>query len=156
MQVKLMDILTVRKGIICHQINPYAMGAGLALLIKKKWPVHYKDFEDWKKYRQNTGLGDVVFSQPNEWSQLPGWDDLTIAGMCAQPRYGPRGQRWTDYEAFRRCLDRVYEFTQAYDGYTDVYIPWKIGCGLGGGDWRVIESLIEKHLPDAILCKLGG
>jgi hypothetical protein len=108
------------------------------------------DFEDWKKYRQGTGLGDVIFTYPKEW------DDFIIAGMCAQPRYGPRSQCWTDYDALRQCLDKVFQLTQEHDGNTDVFIPWKIGCGLGGGDWKVVEGLIDEHIPDAILCKLGG
>lgn len=126
------------------------MGAGLALQIRKKWPVHNMDFESWKKYRKGIGLGDVIYTYPEEW------DDFVIAGMCAQPRYGPRSQCWTDYSALRECLDKVFQFTQEHDGFDNVYIPWKIGCGLGGGDWRVVESLIDEHIPDAILCKLGG
>ncbi len=151
MQVKLMDILTVRKGIICHQINPYAMGAGLALAIRKKWPVHYMDFESWKKYRKGTGLGEVVFTYPHEW------DDFVIAGMCAQPRYGPRSQCWTDYAALGECLDKVFQFAREQeDGPFEIFIPWKIGCGLGGGNWKIVESLIDEYIPNAILCKLGG
>jgi len=33
------DILTVKKGYVCHQVNIQGiMGAGLALQIKNKWP----------------------------------------------------------------------------------------------------------------------
>ena len=147
MQVRLMDILTVRKGIICHQINPWKMGAGLALMIRKKWPIHYFDFQDWKKHRQEDPLGRVLYTWVDK--------DLIIAGLCAQPRYGRGVTVYTNYRALELCLEQVYGFTQE-SGMEPVYIPWKIGCGLGGGQWSIVEGLIDKFIPDAILCKLGG
>ena len=27
---------------------------------------------------------------------------------------------------------------------TDIYIPYKIGCGLGGADWGIVQEIIEK------------
>lgn len=148
MQVKLMDILTVRKGIICHQINPWKMGAGLALAIRKRYPQHYEDFEDWKKYRTGDPTGYVLFTQLDV--------GFVVAGLCAQPRYGRgAGIAYTNYRALGECFDKVYEYTQKH-GIEPVYIPWKIGCGLGGGLWHIVEDIIEAHLPDAILCKLGG
>lgn len=140
------DILNVRKGIICHQINPYVMGAGLARAIRAMYPVHYEDFERWKKDRQRIDLGDVLFTQINE--------DLIIAGLIAQAEYG-YDRCYTDYRAFTSCLLVVYNFSNDRN-IEHVYLPWKIGCGLAGGDWGRIESLIAQFLPDAILCKLGG
>lgn len=32
--------------------------------------------------------------------------------------------------------------------------PFKIGCGLGGGDWNVILGLIQKELSDKYTVEL--
>jgi len=34
-----------------------------------------------------------------------------------------------------------------------VYIPYKIGCDLAGGDWNIIEKIIEEDFPDAIIVR---
>jgi hypothetical protein len=40
---------------------------------------------------------------------------------------------------------------------TDIYIPYKIGCGLGGADWSLVEEIInktfEKSENDVYICK---
>ena len=40
------NLLDVKSGIICHQVNCIgAMGAGIALQIKNKWPVVFNDYK---------------------------------------------------------------------------------------------------------------
>jgi hypothetical protein len=29
-----------------------------------------------------------------------------------------------------------------------------MGCGLGGGSWRIVKDIIEENLSDAIICQL--
>jgi hypothetical protein len=40
---------------------------------------------------------------------------------------------------------------------TDIYIPYKIGCGLGGADWSIVQEIIhktfEKSENDVYICK---
>ena len=40
---------------------------------------------------------------------------------------------------------------------TDIYIPYKIGCGLGGADWVIVEDIIhntfEKSENNVYICK---
>ncbi|MBU4223261.1 MAG: hypothetical protein KKA10_16840, partial [Euryarchaeota archaeon] len=31
-----------------------------------------------------------------------------------------------------------------------VYAPWMFGCGLAGGDWSVVQSMIEALSPEVI------
>lgn len=35
-----------------------------------------------------------------------------------------------------------------------IAMPFKIGCGLGGGDWNVIFGLIQKELSDKYIVEL--
>jgi O-acetyl-ADP-ribose deacetylase (regulator of RNase III) len=40
------NLLEVKSGIICHQVNCIgAMGTGIALQIRNKWPVVFNDYK---------------------------------------------------------------------------------------------------------------
>ena len=147
------DILDIRYGIICQQVNMQGvMGAGLAKQIKQKWPVVFGLYQE-KLRNPRTTLGDVDFVSVNA--------GITVASIFAQRGYG-RGVRQTDYAALEMGLKAIAGFVRVpreqFPGYKiwDVYVPYGIGCGLGGGDWDVVSKLIEKYLPYAIVCKLPG
>jgi O-acetyl-ADP-ribose deacetylase (regulator of RNase III) len=142
------DILDVQKGIIVHQINPFTMGAGLALAIRKRYPKHYEDFVEWRKSNHlsaGNGLGRLVLTTH--------YAPLYIVGMCAQEEYGRKKKEYTDYDAFKGCLNIVDYLALKYN--TRLYIPYKIGCGLAGGKWSYILYYISHITPYAIICKLG-
>jgi len=49
------------------------------------------------------------------------------------------------YEAIKTCLRHVC--SKARELNATIHMP-KIGCGIAGGDWRVIELLIQKCLSN--------
>ena len=63
-----------------------------------------------------------------------------IANLCGQDDYG-RDKRYTDYEALQKCFDNVYYFCET-NNINRIALPYKMGCGLGGGDWNVVMSLL--------------
>ena len=129
------NILTSRADIICHQVNCQGvMGAGLAKQIRNKHPKVY-DHYIWhcKTFKPNL-LGNIILDSINE--------KQVIASLFAQDRYG-RDKRYTDYDAFEKCLKTIACFAKENEV---IALPYKIGCGLGGGDWDIILSLIEKEL----------
>jgi O-acetyl-ADP-ribose deacetylase (regulator of RNase III) len=138
MQTVRRDILTVEAGVIVHQVNSLGvMGAGLALQIRNRYASAYRD------YRAHTpALGEVLFS--------PVSPDLDIAHLCAQSSIG-RGRRRTDYRALRKGLKNVDLFAAELGRL--VYVPYRLGCGLAGGDWRVVREIIAETIPDAIVCR---
>jgi O-acetyl-ADP-ribose deacetylase (regulator of RNase III) len=145
-----MDITEVTKGTIAHQVNCQGvMGAGLAKQIKFKWPKVFLDYQDKCSRATNRGedpMGHVQYVQID-----PG---LLVANCFAQRYYGyaPGGgiQKHTSYGALAMCLEEL-----AHPGIQQpVYIPFGIGCGLGGGDWTKVSALIEMLCPKVIICKL--
>lgn len=78
-------------------------------------------------------------------------DGKVIVNMFAQSNYGYDGKLYTDYTAFQSCLKRIKLTVPA--GET-IAMPFKIGCGLGGGDWNVIFGLIQKELSDKYTVEL--
>lgn len=132
------DILAVSHGVICHQVNcKHVMGAGLAAAIRKKYPRHYEDYMSRAAH-----LGGLAFTQVN--------NDLYIVGVYGQQEYG-RDKRYTDYDALEKGLIAVGTFAQSLG--LPVYLPYGIGCGLAGGDWEIVKTIVDKALPDAIVIK---
>ncbi len=137
------DILTVSEGIICHQVNTKGvMGAGLALAIKTKWPEAYEHYRsEYEAGRLN--LGEVVLSAVD--------NPLWVAHLAAQESYGSGVQ--TDYVAFRASLRHLRLLRDNVLRGLDIYLPYRIGCGLAGGDWDTVLAIIKEELPDAIICR---
>jgi O-acetyl-ADP-ribose deacetylase (regulator of RNase III) len=70
--------------------------------------------------------------------------DLWVANMVAQHGMtaGPEGPP-IRYEAVRTCLAKVAELAQERDA--SVHMP-RIGCGLAGGKWEMIEPIIADEV----------
>ncbi len=146
------DIINVKYGIVCHQVNAKGvMGAGLARLIRIRWMNAYHNY----LAAYNSGrlkLGEVIFS-----NVIGNDHKLQVASMCAQKYYGDSEKTsivYTDYHAFKLCLTKVKAWhITCIDGKLPIYFPYGIGCGLAGGNWSTIEQLIASHFPQAILVK---
>lgn len=128
-----MDILNITTGVIIHQVNcQHVMGAGLALQIRNKYPQHYQDYMN-----STLKLGTLITTRIN--------NQFGIIGMCAQQSYG-RHKRQTDYKAFEQCLNQI-KILHDKAPSIKYYMPYKIGCGLAGGDWDIISQLITDICP---------
>ena len=143
------NILNIEKGVICHQVNCQGvMGAGLALQIKNKWSNVYGQYKDcYDKGFVVLGNALVVSVDPN----------IYVANLCAQNFYGRKhGVIYTDYDALDSCLKSLATWHQKFNPDLPVYIPYKMSCGLAGGDWEKVVSIIETYIPEAVVMKLGG
>ena len=132
------DILNVKNGIICHQVNYYgAMGAGIAAAIAERilTPEQYQTYTEYCNRAGRAALGTVQF--------LGCSDGLIVANMFCQDEalanalYGTI----TDYDAMERCFTRVRGMARLQK--KPVYIPHNIGCGIAGGDWKVVKGIIQ-------------
>jgi hypothetical protein len=81
-----------------------------------------------------------------------------VANFFSQDEYYPRDKCHTNYDAFRECCIRLKEFLKDKE-YT-VGFPYKIGCGLAGGDWNVVYKIIEEVFVDydgnILICEYNG
>lgn len=129
------NLLSVSKGIICHQTNCIGvMGGGIALQIKNKWPIVFKAyrnecdiFKDDPK-RLLSHVQDVVVN-----------DELIVANCYGQ--VFPGNGLMTDYNAWDIILDKLGDLSHFFN--LDLHFPWMIGCGLAGGDWNIMQKKIE-------------
>lgn len=127
------DILTEptrdKITLICHQVNCRGvMGAGLAKQIRNKWPVV---FDEYVKVCFPGRLGD--FQSVKVASRL------YVVNLFGQLNYG-RDKRQTNYAALGSALFRAM---QCCPNGT-FRIPYGLGCGLAGGNWVTVLSLIEE------------
>lgn len=130
-----------KKVIICHQVNcKGVMGAGLAKQIKNKYPEVFIKYYTYCLSAINSGkssdiLGDILYVDTDDHNRYK------IANIFAQDNYG-KGKRYTDYMALCTAFRQLACLT------TDeiIRIPFKMGCGLGGGDWSIVYQIIEDEL----------
>ena len=136
------DILTpntsARGVVVCHQVNCRGvMGAGLAKQVRQMYPGAYTLYkEKCAEIKQGKGgLGDVQFCYYLSQS------GYIIANIFGQDGYG-HSKRFTDYDALRKAFT---EIAQTFPNHT-IRIPYKMGCGLGGGSWPKVLRIIEEAL----------
>ena len=143
--------------VICHQVNCQGvMGAGIAKQIRARWPEVY---EDYKKTIENAKAQIAGLENPPDDILLGAVactttvDGHRVASLFAQYDYGYGPRRYTNYEAFANCLENLNILVPAY---IPIAFPYKIGCGLGGGDWDIIQLMIRKilHHEDVYICQL--
>lgn len=122
---------------VCNDVGGW--GRGFVLALSKKW----KNPE--RAYRTAYGidgldLGEVQF--------VPVADGITVANMIAQHDIvrDSGGNPPIRYWALAQCLITVGEWCEMNDTHS-IHAP-RIGCGLAGGDWSVVEPLIEFYLKD--------
>lgn len=144
-------MLEITSGVLFHQVNCHGvMGAGIAAALAAKFPGLEPDYQKLCKrhaYAEDELLGKVLAYRVNA--------DLYIANAFGQGGVS-RSNRQTNYEAVveafervKRALDR--QETQIFN--RKLYFPYKMGCGLGGGDWTIYSAIIEAHFPNAIICR---
>lgn len=126
------NLVDAKERIIAHGCNAQGkMGKGVALDIKNKWPLAYQLYVNRHKVRP-LKLGEVV-SAPV--------DDKIICNLITQEFYG-YGRRFVNYAAVLVCLDKVALAFEGVDAPTGEIAISKIGAKNGGGDWKIIETMI--------------
>ena len=69
-------------------------------------------------------------------------DDKIVVNAVTQDKFGRDGVQYCDYAAIAQCFDQINARALDWE-VTEIAMP-KIGAGLGGGDWNIIESIIVK------------
>jgi len=126
------NILTVKEGTIVHSVNCIGAVGGLAGAIGRLWPTNVRVYKEKVKRegRSKSLLGDVL------WVQVA--PKLHICNLFGQYNIG-LGSRQTDYIALAKGFQLIEK-----SAHRDIYIPYRIGCGLGGGDWDYVLEMITK------------
>lgn len=121
---------------ICNDVGGW--GAGFVLAISQRWSDPEDQYQRWYDDRSmnDFGLGAVQF--------VPVTTEITVANMIGQRDItssadGPPIR----YKAVEAALGVVA--TRARELGASVHMP-RIGSGLAGGDWTIIERIVEQAL----------
>lgn len=121
---------------VCNDIGGW--GRGFVLALSKRWPepeAAYRSLVLWKK-------GTVEFIEAEK--------GIYVANMIAQRGIAAdHGVSPIRYDALAGCLDEVAAWSGPIGGFPQftIHAP-RIGCGLAGGSWSVVEPLIDFYLRD--------
>lgn len=134
------DILNSDCPFICHQVNCQGvMDTGIGKTVKDKWPEVYRSYiHRWKSNEANDDVDSPLLGQ----IQVINLDEseTCVINMFSQKHFGYDGSRYTSYDAFWGCLWRI---RSSLPRGARIGFPSRIGCGLGGGDWNLIQWMIE-------------
>lgn len=119
---------------ICNDVGGW--GRGFVLAISKRWSEPEKSYRDWYASGQQFNLGEAQLVQVK--------DSLWVANMIGQ--HGVRTKKYNApirYEAVEKALQQLAD--GAIQLSASIHMP-RIGCGLAGGRWERIESIIARTL----------
>lgn len=131
------DITETPLRYIAHGVNcQNVMGSGVAKALFTKWWEVKARYHGAAK-RARLGLVQRV-DRPT----------MTIFNCYTQDQYGYDGKRYVNYAAIVECFfDLKNQFETIPMSERILAIP-KIGCGLAGGDWKIVEQLINDTVGD--------
>ena len=118
---------------VCNDLGKWGKGFVMAL---SALAGPQRVYREWHRNRglNDFGLGAVQFVQVEHY--------IWVSNMVAQ--HGVKGNSRTPpirYEAVEECLGKLAQKAQEMNA--SVHMP-RIGCGLAGGNWERIESLVLK------------
>ena len=122
---------------ICNDIGGW--GKGFVMAISKRWKKPENQYREWFKSKDGFELGKVQFVQVEE--------DLWVANLIGQHKINKdeNGNAPIRYDAIEDGLKEVASF--AKENNASVHMP-RIGCGLAGGKWEMIEPIILQRLSN--------
>jgi O-acetyl-ADP-ribose deacetylase (regulator of RNase III) len=122
---------------ICNDIGGW--GKGFVMAISKRWKKPENQYREWFKSKDGFELGKVQFVQVEE--------DLWIANLIGQHKINKdeNGNAPIRYDAVEEGLKEVALF--AIKNNASIHMP-RIGCGLAGGKWEMMEPIILKTLSN--------
>lgn len=147
------NVLAVKSGIIVHGCNCQGvMGGGIAIQVRKFFP---KAYDVYIKVHHGEGLklGGITYAVVGRDLDIPSHPATKIiVNANTQDDFGTY-QRQVNYEAVAQCFEKVKDLAHQFidpvipDRKLDILFPM-IGAGLGGGNWKIISTIIDETIPD--------
>lgn len=130
------DLLQATEEVIGHQVNCFGLAGGLAADVFEKWPDAEKDYLQVVSRVKPLAL----LGMPQLTGQQP--DGHIIANIFGQYHPG------ADYrpDELREALETLGVLARNH-GWS-VALPYKLSCGICGGDWNEVLDMIEWAMAD--------
>ena len=126
------DVLNSGETLIVHGCNCFCtMGSGIAGQIRRQYPE--ATFADDK-----TAPGDETKLGTYTWAMCK--NKTVIINAYTQYKFGT-DEVHADYGAIETALTQIVQDFKSFG--KPIAMP-KIGCGLAGGDWTVVEEILQR------------
>lgn len=131
--------------VLVHGVNCQGkMNSGIAKQIRAEFPKAFKHYRE-SFFQSDEPRPDVLgFAQ---FVKIE--DNKFIVNGFTQDKYGyDKSFRFCSYDAIDQVISQLRNscLKSSIDG-KKIGMP-KIGAGLGGGNWKVIEAIISSHFTD--------
>lgn len=129
---------------IGHQVNAEGKyNAGVSRDIRTVFPLSFYT------YRQAYGEGKLVMG---ECILKPVTDSVSVGHLVGQPRVRRyRGEVVTSVPHLLLATEKFIDQLNIVGNHPRILLPYGIGCGLGGANWKEVQPQME-----AILYKYGN
>jgi O-acetyl-ADP-ribose deacetylase (regulator of RNase III) len=120
---------------ICNDIGGW--GKGFVMALSAKWKEPESEYRNWFQSQKDFVLGEVQIVKVS--------DEIFVANLIGQRKINKdeNGNPPIRYNAIEIGLEKISIYAQEYNA--SIHMP-RIGCGLAGGKWEIIEPLIIKYL----------
>lgn len=160
------DIRTVKGGYIFQQCNcvtlkPQGLARDLEVAFPGTCPYAYRKpaVTESGHFSHNVASADTR-AVPGTVFILSKENGPNVVNMFAQYAPGKPWNKWqplldidgeivipdqsSDREKyFQNCLDAMFDFFEFTEEKIEIAVPYKIGCGLAGGNWPTYEKMLQ-------------
>lgn len=142
------DLLEATEFMIAHQVNCLGAAGGLAAAVFDKWPEAGREYQTLVKTfgngRSEKLLGGIHISTTPDYK--------IVVDLFGQYYPGEDYRPYALRSAFRQLASLAYQLDAG------VAIPYKISCGICGGDWNEVLKILEEEmqLVDCVIYKRPG
>lgn len=147
------NIVNTNARWILHQVNCKGqMNSGVAKAIKDKWPMTEEIYKKTCLCHQEDASRLLGRAYPCYVSYLP--YQQRVVHLFGQYDFGYDGHKYTSYDALNDALVDFAEYLYEVDSEATteqdrtIAIPWRMGCGRGGGNWEIVMTMIEQAFKD--------
>lgn len=140
---------------ICNDLGGW--GSGYVVALSKRWLEPEKNYREWFKSGY-LKLGEAQFISVKLSAeeldfpfQVNPRSPIIVANMIAQHGYRSKNNPIPlQYDALSQTLELVDNFiNKLKSDLVTIHIP-RIGCGLAGGKWELVEELLQQKLNNDI------
>lgn len=142
--IKSGNLLDAKEKVIAHQVNCQGVVGGLAAAIFRKWRYAGNDYQQCvTRIMKANGHTKALLGM----AQLTGQqrDGHIICNLYGQYNGGDDYNRERLEQALRQLGN-----TARLMGWS-VALPWRLSCGIAGGDWDEVQQIIKRTM-DGVEC----
>jgi len=144
------DLLEGDWDFAAHVANSHCvMGSGVAYFLRKKWPEVYQadlDYDEWlnrsSSIEPDVKLGTFSIAELDHTRKVFNLYAMWGVGNDGNPIY-----RNCSYDHLFNALFKMAAYIESdaplYDGAFKVGVPKYMGCARAGGEWNIVEAILE-------------